>query len=68
MPEITTSYLVRGRLRVRARCSETKEAEEALSSNALAVTKVPLEDFTRIRQVVSNETYLAPTAIAVTML
>ena len=47
-----------------AKCSDTNEAEEALSIRALATIHEPLEDFMRTRQVISNELCLLLTAAA----
>ena len=62
-PDMTTSRFVRWRLRLWARRSDMNEADEALSSRALATTKEPLEDFTRTRQVISKLCFM-PTVVA----
>ena len=62
MPEILAFRLERGRHRLRARRSDTNEADDALSRMALASTDDPSGALTITRQVMSSEFDFNPMA------
>ena len=63
MPEMLTLLLERGKERELANLSEMNDAEEALSSRALASTPDPSGASTKTRHVISNESEDTPDAM-----